>query len=152
MRAQCRPSFYVCAAIGLLGACSTSPTGVSENDRPQLPPAATLTLMVAPSMATLKAGHTLQLTANRQDARAPSIAPEQVTWASSNVKVARIGSDGTVVGARPGTVQITARWYGIQGTATVIVLGDAPPAQPCASLSVAAVGPSAPSLRKCQAL
>jgi len=152
MRAQCGASFYVCATIGLLGACSTSPTGVSENDRPQLPPGATVTLMVAPSTATLKGGHTLQLTANRQDARGPSVAPEEVTWTSSNIKVARIGSDGTVVGAGPGTVQITARWHGVQGTATVIVLGDAPPAQPCASLSVAAVGPSAPAPRKCQAL
>src|SRR4051794_16421865 len=152
MRAPCRVSSRLCAMIGFLGACSTSPTGLSETDPPQLPPGAALNLLVAPSTATLKGGHTLQLTANRQDARGPSVAPEQVTWTSSNINIARIGADGTVVGAGPGTVQITARWHGIQGTATVIVLGNAPPAQPCASLSVAAVGTRVPAPRKCRAL
>src|SRR5437762_12351156 len=98
MRAQCSVSAYWCAAIAVLGACSTSPTGVPDTDPPPLPPGATLILMVAPSAATLKGGHTLRLTANRQDARGPSVAPEEVTWTSSNIKVATIGSDGTVLG------------------------------------------------------
>ncbi len=151
MRAQCWVSPYLCAAIGLLGACTSSPTGPSEAKRPQLPPGATLILVVAPSEATIKGGHTLRLTASRKDAHGPSLPPTEVVWTSSNIKVARIGSDGTVVGAGRGTVQITAQWHGMQGASTVTVLGNEPSAGPCANLAVAAPGGAAPVPSKCGA-
>jgi hypothetical protein len=149
MRAHRSIPTYLCAAIGLLGACTSSPTGPSETKRFALPPGAALSLVVAPSPATVKGGQTLRLTASRKDAHGQSLAPAEVAWASSNIKVARIGSDGTVVGARRGTVQITAQWHGMQGTSTITVLGDEPPSRPCPNLAVAAVGTGVPAPSKC---
>src|SRR6266545_4882449 len=97
MRAHCLISPYLCAAIGLLGACSSSPTGPSETKRSPLPPGTTLVLVVAPSKTTIKNGQTFLLTASRESARGQSIAPTEIVWASSDLKVARIGSDGTVL-------------------------------------------------------
>jgi hypothetical protein len=149
MRARCWSPSYLCATIGFLGACTSSPTGPSETKGFQVPPGATLFLVVAPSEATIKGGRTLRLTANRKDAQGPSLAPTEVEWTSSNIKVARIGSDGTVVGAAGGTAQITAQWHGLKGVSTVTVLGNEPPAGPCANLAVAAVGATAPAPSKC---
>jgi hypothetical protein len=151
MRAQCWISSSLCAALGVLGACASSSTGPSETERSQLPPGTAVNLLVTPSVAAIQAGNLLQLTANPTDARGPFVAPAEVVWASSNPNVARIGSDGTVVGAGPGTAQITARWHGMQGTSTVTVLGNVPPVQPCASLSVAAVGARARVPSGCRA-
>ena len=151
MRARCSISPYLCATIGLLGACTSSPTGPSETKGFALPPGAALSLVVAPSPATIEGGQTLRLTASRKEAHGQSLAPTEVAWASSNIKVARIGTDGTVVGARRGTVQITAQWHGMQGTSTVTVLGNEPPPGPCPNLAVAAVGTGAPAPSKCGA-
>jgi hypothetical protein len=151
MRAQCWISSSLCAALGLLGACASSSTGPSEAAQSQLPPGTAVNLVVTPSVAAIQAGNLLQLTANPEDARGPFVAPAEVAWASSNPNVARIGSDGTVVGAVPGTAQITARWHGMQGTSTVTVLGNAPPTQHCARLSLAAVGTRARVPSKCHA-
>jgi hypothetical protein len=153
MRAHCSIPLYLCAAIGLLGACSSSPTGPSETktNRSPLPPGATLVLLVAPSKTTIKGGQTFQLTASRESARGQSIAPTEIVWVSSNLKVARIGSDGTVLGAGSGTAQITAQWHGMHGTATVTVLGNEPLPLPCPNLAVAAVGTGATVPPKCRA-
>jgi Bacterial Ig-like domain (group 2) len=151
MRAHCLISPYLCAAIGLLGACSSSPTGPSETKRSPLPPGAPLVLLVAPSKTTIKGGQTFQLTASRESPRGQSIAPTEIVWASSDLKVARIGSDGTVLGAGRGTAQITALWHGMKGAATVTVLGNEPLSGPCPNLAVAAVGASAPPPSKCGA-
>jgi hypothetical protein len=151
MRAQCWVSSSLWAALGVLGACASSSTGPSEAERSQLPPGTALNLLVTPSVAAIRAGNLLQLTANPKDTRGPSVAPTEVVWVSSNLSVARVGSDGTVVGAGPGTAQITASWHGMQGTSTVTVLSNAPPAQPCASLSVAAVEARARVPSRCHA-
>jgi hypothetical protein len=151
MHAQCWVSSSLCATIGFLGACAASPTGPSETKQVQLPPGATLILVVAPSEATIKGGSTLRLTANRKDAHGPSLAPTEVAWTSSNIKVARIGSDGTVVGMARGTAQITAQWHGMKGASTVTVLGNDLPAKPCAFLAAAAVGSAGPAPSRCEA-
>src|SRR6266496_5316007 len=116
MRAQfsIRPSLF--AAIALLGACSSSPTGPAEPKLPDLPPGTTLFLIVAPNTATINGGHSLRMTVSRQNAHGQTIAPSEVVWASSNVTVARIGSDGTVTGMASGTAQISAQWQGMRGT------------------------------------
>jgi hypothetical protein len=119
MRAHRSIPTYLCAAIGLLGACSSSPTEPSETKRSPLPPGGTLVLLVAPSKTTIKGGQTFQLTASRESPRGQSIAPTEIVWASSNLKVARIDLDGTVLSAGRGTVQITAQWHGMKGAATV---------------------------------
>jgi hypothetical protein len=146
MRAHYWFSSTLCAAIGVLGACTSSPTGLSEKERPELPEPVSLVLLVAPSQATIRSGQTLQLSANPRDAGS-SFAPAAVEWASSNTKVARIGTDGTVVGGGPGTAQITAAWHGMQGAATVSVVGDAPAQGPCPNLAIVALktAPSVPS-------
>jgi Bacterial Ig-like domain (group 2) len=152
MRAHRSIPTYLCAAIGLLGACSSSPTEPSETKWSPLPPGATLVLLVAPSKTTIKGGQTFQLTASRESPQGQSIAPTEIVWASSDLTVARIGSDGTGLGAGRGTAQITAQWHGMKGAATVTVLGNEPLTGPCPSLAVAAVGASAPRPSKCRAL
>src|SRR5437879_1172665 len=102
MRAQFSIPSSLCAAIALLGACSSSPTGPAEQKLPDLPPG-TLFLIVAPNSVTINGGHSLRMTVSRQDAHGQTIAPAEVVWASSNVTVARIASDGTVTGMARGT-------------------------------------------------
>src|SRR5256885_15719485 len=82
MRARCSISPYLCATIGLLGACTSSPTGPSETKGFALPPGAALSLVVAPSPATIEGGQTLRFTASRKDAHGQSLAPGEVAWAS----------------------------------------------------------------------
>jgi hypothetical protein len=108
MRAHRSIPTYLCAAIGLLGACNSSPTEPSETKRSPLPPGATLVPLVAPSKTTIKGGQTFQLTASRESPRGQSIGPREIVWASSDLKVARIGSHGTVLGTGRGMAQITA--------------------------------------------
>jgi hypothetical protein len=150
MRAHCSISPTLCAAIGLLGACTSSPTGPAETKLPDLPPGTTLFLAVAPNAATIKNGHSLRLTVSGRDASGQAIAQAEIAWASSNIKVARVGGDGTVVGAGGGTVEITARWHGMRGASTVTVLGTAPAPRPCPDLAVAAVRASVPAPSKCR--
>jgi Bacterial Ig-like domain (group 2) len=141
----------LCAAIALLGACSSSPTGPAEPKLPDLPPGTTLFLIVAPNTATINGGHSLQMTVSRQNAHGQTIAPSEVVWASSNVTVARIGLDGTVTGMARGTAQISAQWQGMRGTSTVTVLGNEPPSVPCPDLAVAALGKPGQVPSKCGA-
>jgi Big-like domain-containing protein len=140
MRARCSISTRLCATIGLLGACTSSPTGPSERKAPVLPPAASLVLYVAPSVAIINGGQTVRLTARRQDGLGTSLPPTEVLWASSNPKVARIGTEGTVLGTGRGTVEITVNWHGMRGASRVIVLGNDPLTGPCAELAVAGLG------------
>jgi hypothetical protein len=151
MRAHRSISPYLCAAIGLLAACSSSPTGPSETKQPALPPGATVVLMVAPSKATIEHGQVFQLTASRANAQGQSIAPTEIVWASSNLRVARIGSDGTVLGAGLGTAQITAEWHGMRGASTITVLDNEPLSGTCPNLSVAGAATIAQAQLKCPA-
>jgi uncharacterized protein YjdB len=80
-----------------------------------------------------------------------SIAPTEIAWVSSDLKVARIGLDGTVLAAAPGTAQITAQWHGMKGAATVTVLSNEPLSGPCPKRALAAVGASALPISKCGA-
>jgi hypothetical protein len=131
MRAPCSISSSLCAALGLLGACTSSPTGPSNATHPTFPPPASLVLLLAPSQAGIENGQSLRLTASRQDAHTLKIAPAEVAWVSSNPKIARVGSDGTVVGAGLGTAQITARWHGMSGSSTITVVDNQPASEPC---------------------
>ena len=151
MRAQFSLSSTLCAAIAVFGACTSSPTGPAETKQPALPPGTTLVLVVAPTRATIKSGHTLRLTATRKDAHGQSIAPAEVAWASSNSKIARIGSDGTVVGAGLGTAEITAQWQGMRGGSTVNVVRNGPAQVECPDLAIAAAGKPALVPAKCRA-
>jgi hypothetical protein len=149
MRAHYWFSPTLCAAIGLLGACSSSPTGPSEKKQPVLPPGVSLVLLIAPSEATIKNGQNLLLTVSRQDAHGLKIASTEVEWVSSNAKVARISSDGTVIGAGSGTTEITARWHGMRGASKVTVASSEPLPNPCPSLAIAAVGSAARIPQNC---
>lgn len=149
MRARFSIPPALCAAIGLLGACTSSPTGPDERKAPDLPPGTTLVLVLAPSAATIKGGHTLHLTASRENAHGQTIAPAEVAWVSSNAKVARIGSDGTVVGTAPGTVQISAQWRGMRGASTITVLDNQAGQGECPDLAIAARGKPAPVPSEC---
>jgi hypothetical protein len=151
MRAQFLLSPTLCAAIAVFGACTSSPTGPAETKQPTLPPGTTLFLVVAPTAATIMSGHTLRLTATREAAGGQSIAPAEIAWVSSNSKIARIGSDGTVVGAGLGTAEISARWHGMRGASTVTVVGNEPTQGECPDLAIAAAGKPAPVPSKCRA-
>jgi Bacterial Ig-like domain (group 2) len=151
MRAQFSLSSTLCAAIAVFGACTSSPTGPAETKQPTLPPGTTLVLVVAPTRATIKSGHTLRLTATRKEAHGQSIAPAEVAWVSSNSKIARIGPDGTVVGAGLGAAEISARWNGMRGVSTVTVVSAGAAQGECPDLAIAAAGKPSPVPSKCRA-
>lgn len=110
----------VLAVATLLGACTSSPTG----PRPPGDPAVLLTVL--PSVAVIHTGHAMRLTANVKGAAGQRVAPEDITWSSTNDHVAQVGTDGLVQGLVAGEVQIVARWRDARGSARVTVVADTP--------------------------
>jgi acetyl esterase/lipase len=77
-------------------------------------------ITVTPASASLLPGRTLQLTATVRDASgAPVNAP--VTWKSSKVAIATVGSDGVVTAIKPGTATIRATSGTAQATSEITV-------------------------------
>lgn len=77
---------------------------------------------VAPKTNNLEVGATRKLTATVE----PGTAKQDVSWSSSDDKVATVGGDGTVTAAATGTATITATAEGISDTATVNVAEPEP--------------------------
>lgn len=88
-------------------------------------------LVVAPSAATIKGGGKIQLNLRAQDEDGQTTRPTNVTWTSSNPKVAGVSADGVVSGLATGASQINAWWNGIQGISTVSVISDISVTKPC---------------------
>lgn len=82
-------------------------TGSSKPSRPTT----SKTITVTPSLATIQAGQTVQLTANRTG----------VQWVTANAAIATVSSTGLVTGVAAGNTVITAKLQNNRGTAQVIV-------------------------------
>ena len=82
-------------------------------------PVASVTL--EPTSLRLEPGQTATLKATTKSADGTVLTGRVVTFASDNVDVARVSSDGVVTGIAPGTATITATSEGQSATATVTV-------------------------------
>jgi len=76
---------------------------------------------VTPAEATIEAGGSFRLTATVYDSRGNVIPGQEVTWASSDTRIATVDETGRVRGVRQGTVTISATAGGKLGTARVRV-------------------------------
>ena len=77
---------------------------------------------VQPSSATVQVGGTTTLTATVKDVTGAIVTDRAVTWASSNVAVATVSSNGVVTGRAAGTAVISATSGGRSGSVTVTVV------------------------------
>jgi hypothetical protein len=109
------PILLILAAVS--AACDTSPLGIAESEE-----GAPLT--VAPSAAIIRAGGTLQLNLSARDANGQATHPTGATWASSNLSVATVGSNGIVTALAAGTSVISASWNNVQSLSTVTVIAE----------------------------
>jgi trimeric autotransporter adhesin len=79
---------------------------------------------VTPATATIGAGSSFRLTATVYDTRGNVIPGAEVTWTSSDTRVATVDSDGRVRGERQGNVTITATSGSASGLARIRVEGE----------------------------
>ena len=84
-------------------------------------------VVVAPSPASVVVGQSLQLTATMRDAGGNGLPATNVTWTSSNLRLAMVSQSGLVSGvAVGGPVTITAVAAGLSGTSEVTVVVGPP--------------------------
>ena len=121
----------IVAAAALLVGCDSAPTEPSA--RQLGTPEPVLHLVVAPQVATLRAGESLKLTATAANQDRSVVRQIAVTWLSSDAGIATVSSTGLVRGVRPGRAEITVRWGTSRAIARVSVLKAEP--RPIASLS-----------------
>lgn len=129
------------AALVLLGACTSTPSEPSE-------PAGSILLIVLPSRATINGGRTVQLRVTARQTDGSEIAPNDISWFSTDARIATVLPDGTVTGRGNGTVDVVARWNGVKGVAQVTVVALQAPPRPCAE--PAGVGDELSALKSAQ--
>ena len=124
---------FSAAAVGAMavGSCE-KPTKLTS------PPVGVAEMVIAPQIATVQAGQTLQLTATPKDANGNPLSGRVVTWSSSNTAAATVNGSGRVTGVAAGSATITATSEGHNGTAAVTVV-TAPPAPTCQTSSLTMV-------------
>ncbi|MGH7499360.1 MAG: Ig-like domain-containing protein [Gemmatimonadales bacterium] len=105
----------LCTLFAAATACSDT------SSRGLLDPGGAALLVVAPSAATIKDGTRLQLNLSAHDETGQSATPSNVTWTTSNEKIATV-AEGIVTGRGPGSAQITAWWNGVHGASLVTVV------------------------------
>lgn len=76
---------------------------------------------VSPNSARLSIGRTVQLTAQALDRSGSVLTERQISWATSDDRVATVDQSGLVTAVRAGTATITATSEGKSGAATVQV-------------------------------
>ncbi|MEO8879963.1 MAG: Ig-like domain-containing protein [Gemmatimonadaceae bacterium] len=84
-----------------------------------LPPANAV--IISPSTFSLLVTQRQQLTATVTDAGGNALPGQTVTWMSSNVNVAMVGSTGLVIAVAPGTATITGTSGSVSGVSNVTV-------------------------------
>lgn len=127
-------TYIVFAAALTLGCDGTSPL----EPPPIAPKPVTeplLRLVVAPLLATIRAGETLSLTARAATDDRAVVREIAVRWQSSDDAIASVNADGTVSGLRPGRATITVLWGASRAVAQITVLKGDPPGIACLSLS-----------------
>lgn len=105
----------VISAATLLTACT--PTGPGPDGDFD-----TVFLVVAPSSATIDGGRTLPLTAKVMGEDGEMLIPSDVSWSSSDLAVAGVGSGGLVEARDPGEARIFASSGNARGSALVTVV------------------------------
>jgi uncharacterized protein YjdB len=106
------------------GITSISATSASANAAvPLSVSSATLTgLTLSPTTSTMAVGSTLSFRITAQYSDGASIpVGTAVDWSSSDPTVAGVNAQGTITGAKPGTVTITAKLNGMTANATLSV-------------------------------
>jgi uncharacterized protein YjdB len=88
------------------------------------PPAPVATVTVAPSLATLSTGNSLQLTATLRDASGNALTGRTVTWSTSNSSIATVSGAGLVTALAVGQVTVTATSEGKGSSATITVVSS----------------------------
>src|SRR5438034_141052 len=106
-----RRTFVLALTTVVLGGC--------QDSLEPLRPVASVT--VAPAMATVEAGQTVQLTATIRDAHQDVLTGREVIWASGDPAVATVSATGLVTGVVAGRATITATSEGQSGTAAIAV-------------------------------
>lgn len=107
-------------AVGVATISATS-EGKSGSSSVTVQPVPVASLTLDPASVTLAPDETATLVATTRSADGTVLTGRVVTFASSNVKVATVSSDGIVTGVAPGTATITATSEGKSTTATVTV-------------------------------
>jgi Bacterial Ig-like domain (group 2) len=78
-------------------------------------------LIVAPAAGTIKSGATLALYLTAHDEFGDPTVPTNVTWTSSDPKVAGVSGDGVVSAQGIGASDITAYWNGAHAISKITV-------------------------------
>jgi hypothetical protein len=111
MRALSSIPFLVSVVL-IAAACESS--GDTSRHVPPL-------LIVAPTAGTIKSGAKLALYLTAHDEFGDPTVPTNVTWTSSDPKVAGVSGDGVVNGQGIGASDITAYWKGAHAISKITV-------------------------------
>ena len=110
------PPFRILAGAMVFAASAVAAQNISE-------------VQVAPPSISIKVGERYGLLATAYDRQGNVVPTARATWSSNSPQVARVESNGTVVGVAPGIALIDARVGQRHGQAAVQVMAGAP-AQP----------------------
>jgi hypothetical protein len=113
----------VLASMAILSLGCSDSTGPSEANLQPTPPPETIRFEIAPALATLQSGETIQLTARLSSAAALSIGPATIAWSSSSEQVATVSPTGMVSAHSGGEAVIQAVSGVYRATARVTVVG-----------------------------
>ena len=105
----------VAAALLFLTACSGGATGPHGGSGP------VATVAVAPAVATVVVGDSVQLAATLKDGAGNPLIGRVVTWTAGTPAIASVSATGLATGRATGTATITATSEGQSGSATVNV-------------------------------
>jgi hypothetical protein len=126
--------YSVLAAAALAVGCDSSPTEPSTLQRPGGTAEPILRLVVAPALATLRAGESHQFTATAASDDLSTVREIAATWLSSDDLIATVSSAGLVRGVRPGRAEVRVRWGTSVAVAQITVLKAGPREVACLSL------------------
>jgi uncharacterized protein YjdB len=120
-----RPRVVMAAALASAVGAGAAALGIacSRNNSTVSGPAATLrSIALSPVNDTLIVGANQTFTARPLDANNNLVSGVSLSWASSNTGIVTVTQTGVATGVAPGTAQIAASAYGINGLATVTVV------------------------------
>lgn len=109
-----------------LSAGTTTISATSENRSASVGvsvlPVPVATVQITPATDTVVVGQTTQLTAVPRDSIGTPLTDRPVLWGSSNSAIATVSASGLVVGAKAGTVTISASSESQSGASRIVVL------------------------------
>ena len=122
------PGVAMVSATGLVSAVSAGSATITATSEGQsgtsaitvtVVPVASVT--IAPTVATLRVGTKVQLTATTKDSAGNILTGRTVTWSSNAATVASVSATGLVTGVAVGSASMTATSEGKSATATITV-------------------------------